>query len=79
MSKTYTTTQDYITENIAPGLGDITLTDEQALEVAQRMTDFHETYEVTQEGGSIATLRNVYTEREDVDFWDVVAEVLGDK
>ena len=75
---TYTTTQDYITENIAPGLGDITLTDEQALEVAQRMTDFHETYEVTQEDGSTATLRNVYTEREDADFWDVVAEVLGD-
>lgn len=79
MAKTYTTTQDYITENIAPGLGDITLTDEQALEVAQRMTDFHETHEVAQEDGSNVTLRNVYVEREDVDFWGVVAEVLGDK
>lgn len=75
---TYTTTQDYIDQNIAAGLGDITLTDEQSLEIAQRMTDFHETYEVTQEDGSNATLRNVYVEREDADFWDVVAEVLGD-
>lgn len=61
---TYTTTQDYITENIAPGLGDITLTDEQALEVAQAMTEWND------EGQLV--------EREDADFWDVVAEVLGD-
>ena len=61
---TYTTTQDYITENIAPGLGDITLTDEQSLEIAQRMTEWND------EGQLV--------EREDADFWDVVAEVLGD-
>lgn len=76
--RTYTTITDYITENITPGLGDVKLTDDQAREVAQRMTDFHETYEVPQEDGSTATLRNVYTEREDLDFWDVVADVLGD-
>lgn len=75
---TFATTQDYIEQNIAPGLGDIDLTNDQALEVAQRMTDFHETYEVTQEDGLTATLRNVYTEREDVDLWDVVADVTGD-
>lgn len=61
---TYTTTQDYITENIAPGLGDITLTDEQALEVAQAMTEWND------EGQLV--------EREDADFWEVVAEVLGE-
>lgn len=76
--RVYTTIDDYITENIAPGLGDVKLTDDQAQEVARRMTDFHDTYEVAQEDGSTATLRNVYTEREDLDFWDVVADVLGD-
>lgn len=76
--RTYTTTDDYIAQNITPGLGGIRLTNDQALEVARRMTDFHETYEVTQEDGSTATLRNVYTEREDLDFWHVVADVLRD-
>lgn len=76
--RVYTTVHDYINANIALGLGDVELTYEQAQEVARRMTDFHETYEVTQEDGSTATLRNVYTEREDLDFWDVVADVLGD-
>lgn len=61
---TYTTTQDYIDQNIAAGLGDITLTDEQALEVAQAMTEWNE------EGQLV--------EREDADFWEVVADVLGD-
>ena len=60
----YTTTQDYIDQNIAPGLGDTTLTDEQSLEIAQRMTEWND------EGQLV--------EREDADFWDVVAEVLGD-
>lgn len=64
MAKTYTTTQDYITENIAPGLGDVELTDEQALEIAQNMTEWNENGELV--------------EREDIDFWDVVADVLGD-
>lgn len=75
---TYTTTQDYIEQNITPGLGDVELTDDQALEVAQRMTDFHETYEATQEDGSYITLRNVYTENTNIDFWETVADVLGD-
>lgn len=61
---TYTTTQDYIDQNIAAGLGDITLTNEQSLEVAQRMTEWND------EGQLV--------EREDADFWDAVAEVLGD-
>lgn len=61
---TYTTTQDYITENIAPGLGDVELTNEQAQEVAQRMTEWND------EGQLV--------ERQDKDFWDVVADVLGD-
>lgn len=61
---TYTSTQDYIDQNIAPGLGDVELTDEQALEVAQQMTEWNE------EGQLV--------EREDADFWAVVADVLGD-
>lgn len=61
---TYTTTQDYIDRNIAPGLGDVTLTDEQALEVAQTMTEWNEDGQLV--------------ERQDVEFWDVVADVLGD-
>lgn len=64
MANTYTTTHDYIEQNITPGIG-VELTDEQALEVAQRMTDCNEEGELV--------------EREDVDFWDVVADVLGDK
>lgn len=64
MANTYTTTQDYIEQNITPGIG-VELTDEQALEVARRMTKWTVTRELV--------------EREDVDFWDVVADVLGDK
>lgn len=62
--RTYTSTQDYIDQNITPGLGDVELTDEQALEVAQNMTEWNE------EGQLV--------EREDADFWAVVADVLGD-
>lgn len=62
--ETYTTTQDYIAENIATGLGDITITDEQALEIAQEMTEWNEDGQLV--------------EREDADFWAVVANVLGD-
>lgn len=64
MATTYATIADYITENIAPGIG-VELTDEQATEVAQRMTKWTVTRELV--------------ERDDVDFWDVVADVLGDK
>ncbi|MDK8241670.1 hypothetical protein [Corynebacterium coyleae] len=64
MATTYTTTQDYIEQNITPGLGDVELTDEQALEIAQNMTEWNENGELV--------------EREDIDFWDVVADVLGD-
>ena len=65
MAKTYTSTQDYIEQNIAPGLGDVSLTDDQALEVAHAMTEWAD--------------GEVLVERQDVDFWDVVADVLGDK
>lgn len=61
---TYTTPQDYITQNIAPGLGDVELTDDQALEIAQAMTEWN------QDGQLI--------ERQGIDFWTVVADVLGD-
>lgn len=61
---TYTTTQDYINQNITPGLGDITLTDDQALEIAQTMTEWNENGQLV--------------ERQDADFWTVVADVLGD-
>ena len=61
---TYTTSQDYITQNIATGLGDVEITEEQALEIAQAMTEWNE------DGQLI--------ERQDADFWAVVADVLGD-
>ncbi len=61
---TYTTTNDYIEQNITPGLGDVELTAEQALEVAQRMTKW--------------TAAGELVERDDVDFWQTVADVLGD-
>ena len=61
---TYTTTQDYIDQNIATGLGDVEITEEQALEIAQAMTEWNE------DGQLI--------ERQDADFWAVVADVLGD-
>ena len=64
MATAYTSVTDYIERNITPGLGDVELTDEQATEVAQRMTEW--------ENGELV-------EREDVDFWGVVADVLGDK
>lgn len=61
---TYTTINEYIEHNITPGLGDVELTDEQALEVAQRMTKWTVTRELV--------------ERDDVDLWETVADVLGD-
>lgn len=61
---TYTTTQDYIDQNIATGLGDVEITEEQALEIAQAMTEWNEDGQLV--------------ERQDIEFWDVVADVLGD-
>lgn len=63
--KTYATTADYIAENIAPGLGDVQLTHGQAVEVAQRMTEYNDDGQLV--------------ECDDEEFWDVVADVLGDK
>lgn len=60
---TYTTANDYIAHNIATGLGDIDLTAEQAGEIADTMLDWRD--------GQLV-------ERDDIDFWDVVAQVLGD-
>lgn len=62
--RTYATATDYITQNIAPGLGDVELTHDQAMHVARRMTHWDE-------NGNLV-------ERTDRDFWDVVADVLGD-
>lgn len=61
---TYTTIQDYIPQNIATGLGDVEITEEQALEIAQAMTEWNEDGQLV--------------ERQDADFWAVVADVLGD-
>lgn len=73
--KVYTTTQDYIDHNIAPGLGDVELTDEQAWEVAHRMTEWHDEFDGH---GNILGNFSGLVERDDIDFWDVVADVLGD-
>lgn len=59
---TYATTADYIEQNITPGLGDVELTNDQAQEVAHRMTEWN--------NGQLE-------EREGMDFWDVVADVRG--
>lgn len=61
---TYATTADYIEQNITPGLGDVELTNDQAQEVAHRMTEWNEDGQLE--------------EREGMDFWDVVADVRGD-
>ena len=62
--RTYTTVQDYIDQNMTPGLGDVELTHEQAQEVAQRMTEWNESGQLV--------------ERQGVAFWNVVSDVLGD-
>lgn len=60
---TYATTADYIEQNITPGLGDVELTNDQAQEVAHRMTEWN--------NGQLE-------EREGMDFWDAIADVRGD-
>lgn len=60
---TYTTVDEYIEHNITPGLG-VELTRDQSLEIAHRMTKWTVTRELV--------------ERDDVDFWETVADVLGD-
>lgn len=62
--RTYVTIQDYIDQNIAPGLGDVEFTYEQAQEVAHRMTEWNESGQLV--------------ERQGVAFWNVVSDVLGD-
>ena len=70
----YETAADYITENITPGLGDVELTNEQAQEVADKML-IH--FGMADTAGN--TTHTGLVENPDLDFWDVVAEVLGDK
>ena len=72
----YSSTTDYITHNIAPGLGDVELTNDQALEIAQTMTEWHNEYDAD---GNILLGKSGLVERTDLDFWDVVAEVIGIK
>lgn len=66
MAKTYTTTQDYIEQNITPGLGDVELTPAQALHVAQCMT-------LPSPDG------NGLIENPAVNFWYMVEEALETK
>lgn len=70
----YETAADYITENITPGLGDVELTNEQAQEVADKML-IH--FGMADTAGH--TTASGLVENPDLDFWDVVAEVIGDK
>ena len=75
----YASIGDYVSRNIAPGIGDTTLTDEQAMEVARRMTSWWIDYdEIPCEGGVRYEYRSVLVERTDRNFWDEVARVLGD-
>ena len=61
---TYTTTEDYIAAVIAPADADNLLTAKQRHEVAFEMTEWNS-------DGKLV-------EREDQDFWQVVANILGD-
>ena len=70
----YETAADYITENITPGLGDVELTNEQAQEIADKMLIHFGMADVAGH-----TTASGLVENPDLDFWDVVAEVLGDK
>lgn len=59
--KTYNSTQEYINQNIAPGIGDIELTYQQQITIAQEMT--------TWKNGKLV-------EREDKDFFNTVFETI---
>lgn len=70
----YTTIDDYIA-TFGYDLGEgVVLTREQALEIADEMCEWHEERD---EDGNIVLNHCGYVERDDVEFWDVVARVLG--
>lgn len=71
--KVYTTLDDYMLENIPYNYGDLELTEEQREEVADRMTEWHD--EVLPDGNIWANDTG-FVEREDVEFWEVLKEVL---
>ena len=75
----YPAVNDYADSQVWPALmgGDekIDCTEEQALEIARRCTEWHDEYTAS---GDIRVNKSGYVERQGVDVWDVVAEVLND-
>lgn len=68
----YATRQDYIDHNLQE-LGDVTLTDEQAQQAADKLLMFFTMYNADGE-----TTLDGFVEDPRKDFWDVIANVLGD-
>lgn len=75
----YPAVNDYADSQVWPAIVnsdvDLDCTEEQALEIARRMTEWHDEYTAS---GDIRVDKSGYVERQGVEFWDVVAEVLND-
>ena len=75
----FSTTWDYITHTFGndwtlhEGIAEVEFTDEQMLEIANRMLKWHNEYD---EHGNILCNFSGFIEREDVDFWEVAVDVL---
>ena len=70
----YETAADFIAHTIAPGIGDVELTAEQAQEVANLMLT-----PATVQEADTATTHVGLVQDPRADFWEAVAQVLGDK
>ena len=74
----YTTIQDYADEVVTPALelsDEISPTHEQKQEIARAMTVWHDEYTPA---GDINMNKSGFIENDTVDFWEVVAAVIGD-
>lgn len=70
----YETAADFIAHAIAPGIGDVELTAEQAQEVANIVLT-----PTTVQDADTATTHAGLVRDPRTDFWEAVAQVLGDK
>lgn len=74
----YSTLDDYAAAIVAPALessDNITVTRGQLLEIAGRMTVWHDEYTT---GGDINLNKSGYIEDDTADFWETVAAVIED-
>ena len=70
----YETTADYEREVVLPALGDMA-DDYDTLSIAQDMLTYHEEQD---ERGRTLINRTGFVERDDVDFWEIVARHSND-